>query len=1020
MKQLLLYLKKQIMLLFLIVTLPSIAQTSPQVYNTSGTFTVPAGVYQVTVEAWGGGGKGGSCLSQNGINVGGGGGGGAFTSKSIAVTPGATYTVNVGTGATTTANGGDSWFINTTTILAKGGNSTGNNIKTGSNGGNAASCIGDLTANGGNGATGIDNVSGGGGGAGAEPGDIGITPSANDYRGAIATCYGGNGGNGYISENGDGLPGVSPGGGGGGGRRNNNNGSNSGLGGFGGNGRIIIKWGNTSPPATLTNGPGGITADLQLWLRADLLDGTTSVANDTNISTWYSQARGSNATKPAAVGAPIYRNSPTYNINYNAVVDFTNSYNSPSQVYTDSNSSRQYLKGESGFYTQESFVVVIPDVTVTSSLNSMDVFCGDRLPCLEIDKTGIVYGNLDTRFTNEVLSYSFGPSTNYGAAEVSSTKEYTSVGIINSRNNNANSGMQLYFNGNNLSPTEVNTASHRNVYDSQYWIGRSEGWDGSLDGRIAEIITFSSRKNDVTERTKIESYLAIKYGITLGVSGTSQNYVDSSNNVIWDVTANSGYNTKIAGIGRDDASKLNQKQSRSVVANSLLSVGLGTIATTNTANTYTFGSDKKYLVWGENGSSMNDSGTDITITFAGTSNVTTSVDIPFKKWKIVESGGDIETTRLTIPTSSLGNLPALSGNDAYVMVVASDAAFTTNVETIFLTTSGVNQTVDYDFDGTKFFTFGVAHESIYSRHATFDGADDVVKFDTVNNLNSSFTLMFWMRPTGQNALNGERIIASKYNGATGYRIYLATNHKINFAWSGGSTIISNTTFTSPVWHHIAFIYSGGTVELYVDGVLDRSQASADPISNTFNFSIGAEYRTKSDIRNYFNGDIDEFRIWNKALTLNEVKFIMNQEISQNGTATKGIVLPSTLTKNDVSTLDWNTLTAYYSMNSFIGTYINDDSLNNNRGNMFVPNKVSVTLQSAPMPYETTADGLWSDTTTWTNGSIQAIPYGVSIVNGFTPIDWNIVRTNHNVSSTGNKILLGPVSYTHLRAHETEL
>ncbi|MFN3967858.1 LamG-like jellyroll fold domain-containing protein [Flavobacterium sp.] len=1006
MKQLLLQFEKSIMLLFLLITLISNAQTSPQVYNASGTFTVPAGVYQVTVEAWGGGGKGGSCLSQNGINVGGGGGGGAFASKSIAVIPGATYTVNVGTGATTTAPGGDSWFINNTTILAKGGNSTGNNVKIGSNGGNAASCIGDLTASGGNGATGIDNVSGGGGGAGAEPGEIGITPSANDYKGAIATCYGGNGGDGYIAVNGDGFPGVNPGGGGGGGRRNNNNGSNSGLGGFGGNGRIIIKWGDATPPATLVNGPGGVTADLQLWLRADLLDGTTSVANDTSVSTWYSQARGSNATKPAAVGAPVYRNSPTYNVNYNAVVDFTNSYNSPSQVYTDLNSSRQYLKGSSGFYTQESFVVVIPDVTVTSTLNSMDVFCGDRLPCQEIDKTGIVYGNLDTRFTNEVLSYSFGPSTTYGAAEVSTSKQYDNVGIINSRNNSANTGMQLYYNGNNLSPTEVNTTTHRNVYDSQYWIGRSEAWDGSLEGRIAEIITFSSRKNDVTERTKIESYLAIKYGITLGVSGTSQNYVDSSNNVIWDATANSGYNNKIAGIGRDDASKLNQKQSRSVASNPLLSIGLGTIATTNTANTNSFGGDKRYLVWGENGSSMNDSGTDLTITFAGTSNVTTTVDIPFKKWKIVESGGDVETTRITIPTSSLGNLPALSGNDAYVMIVASDAAFTTNIETVFLSTSGANQTTDYDFDGTKFFTFGVAHESIYSRHATFDGADDVVKFDAVNNLNSSFTLMFWMRPTGQNALNGERIIASKYNGATGYRIYLATNHKINFAWSGGSTLISNTTFTSAVWHHIAFVYSGGTIQLYVDGVLDRSQASAAPTSNTFNFSIGAEYRTKSDIRNYFNGDIDEFRLWNKALTLNEVKFIMNQEISQNGTVTKGTVLPSTLTKNDISTLDWNTLTAYYSMNSFIGTHINDDSLNNNRGNMFVPNKVTVTLQSAPMPYETAADGLWSDTTTWTNGSIQAIPYGVSIVNGSTPIDWNIVRTNHNISSTGNKTLLG--------------
>ena len=1006
MKQLLLYLKKNIILLFLIITLTSIAQTSPQVFNTSGTFTVPPNIHQVTVEAWGGGGKGGSCMSQNGINVGGGGGGGAYASRSIAVTPGETYTVTVGSGATTSAPGGDSWFINTTTILAKGGNSTGDNVKTGSSGGSATSCIGGLSASGGDGATGIDNVSGGGGGAGAESGDIGITPSANDYRGAIATCYGGNGGNGYISENGDGLPGISPGGGGGGGRRNNNNGSNSGLGGFGGNGRIIIKWGNTNPPATLTNGPGGVMADLQLWLRADLLDGTTTVADNTNVNIWHSQARGSNAIKPEAIGAPFYRNNPEYNVNYNAVVDFTNNYNSSSQVYTDSNSSSQYLKGNSGFYSQESFVVVIPDVIVSSSLKSMDVFCGDRLPCQEIDKTGITFGNLDSRFTNEVLSYGFGGSTTYGAAEISISKQYSNVGIINSRNNSSNSGMQLFYNGNNLAPVEVNSTSHRNVYDSQYWIGRSEAWDGSLDGRIAEVITYSSRKNDATERTKIETYLGIKYGITLGINGTSQNYLGSDGTIIWDATANSGYNFDIAGIGRDDISRLNQKQSRSVNANANVTIGLGTIATTNTANTNAFDADKKYLIWGDNGSNMNDSGTDLTLTFGGTSNVTTLTDIPIKKWKIVEVGGDVATAKVALPTSAFANLPALSGNDAYVMIVASDEAFTTGLETIFLTANGTNQETVYDFDGTKFFTFGVAHESVFSRHATFDGTDDIMKVGNANNLNNTFSLMTWIRPTGANALANDRTIVSKYDGSTGFRVYLSTNNKVNVTWNGGTTLTSNTTLPNSEWHNIAVIYSSGLIRLYIDGVLDSTVASAAPVANTHTFSIGAENRTKSDTRNFFSGDIDEFRLWNKAITLTELKFVMNQEIQQNGTITRGAVLPTSISKNDINTLNWSNLQAYYSMNSFIGTHINDDSQNNNRGNVFLPNKTTITVQSSPQPYQSSADGSWTNATTWSNGTIQQLPNSISIVDGTTPINWNIVRTNHNVSSTGNKTLLG--------------
>jgi len=985
------------------VTSTKVLAITSQTFTSSGTFTVPAGVYQVTVEGWGGGGKGGDGLNVG--KVGGGGGGGAYASKSIAVVPGTTYTVNVGLGAINASNGGDSWFINTSTFLAKGGTTALDNAVSGGAGGSESASIGDITSRGGNGANGVTGSYGGGGGAGAEAGEnMGVDATTN--LGAIATCSGGNGGNGYTSQNGDGLPGITPGGGGGGGRRNGNNGVNQGKGGFGADGKIIIKWPVNALPSTITNAPGGVTSNLQLWLRSDLLNGTTTVADNTPVSTWYTQARGANAIKPAAVGSPVYRNNAAYNINFNAVVDFTNPYNTPSQVYTDLSSSRQYLKGTNGYYSADTFVVVIPDVTVTSALNSMDVFGGKSAPCNINAKSGISYGNVDTRFTNEVLSYTSGTTSSYGTAEVSTSTSYSSPGIINVRNNSGNTGMQLFYNGNNIATTEVNTTKHRNINDSQYWIGRSEAWDGSLDGRIAEIITYSSRKNDTTERNKIESYLGIKYGITLGINGTSQNYIGSDGTVLWDVTANAGYNYDIAGIGRDDVSKLNQKQSKSVNVNGNLTIGLGTIATTNTANTYAFDTDKKYLIWGDNGGNMNDSGNDLILTFGGSSNVTTLTDIPNKKWKIVEKGGDVSTARVSIPTSALANLPALSGNDAYVMVVASDAAFTNDVETIFLSTNGTKQETDYDFDGTKYFTFGVAHESIYSRHATFDGIDDTMKTAAVNNLNSTFTIMTWIRPTGANTSANDRTIVSKYNGTTGFRVYLSTNNKINVSWTGGTTLTSATALPNAEWHNIAVIYSSGSIKLYIDGVLDSTIASAAPASSTNIFSIGAEYRSKSDTRNFFKGDIDEFRLWDKAISLTELKFVMNQEILQNGTGTKGAVLPTTITKNDINTLNWSNLQAYYSMNSFIGTCINDDSLNNNRGNVFSPNKTTITVQSSPQPYQSGANGAWSSTATWSNGTIQQLPNSISIVDGATPIDWNIVRTSHDVSSTGNKTLLG--------------
>lgn len=485
-----------------------------------------------------------------------------------------------------------------------------------------------------------------------------------------------------------------------------------------------------------------------------------------------------------------------------------------------------------------------------------------------------------------------------------------------------------------------------------------------------------------------------------------QDYYDSNGNVIWNATANSGYNNNIDLIGRDDNLSLNKKQNTGVSPTPFVTIGLGSIAVSNASNPNTFSADRNYLVWGDNNSDMNDSNSNLTLNFGGTSGVSTSVDLPNRRWKIVESGGDVGKIRVSIPSSGMLGMPTLAGNDNYVMVVASDAGFTTDVETVFLTISGLNQVADFDFDGTKYFTFGVAQQTSFSRHASFDGVDELIKFEAVNNLTSSFTMMFWVRPTGQNALSTDRTIASKYNGATGYRVYLSTDNRINVSWTGGTTLTSSTALPNSIWHNIAIVFSSNLTKLYIDGVLDSTVASVAPTTNTNNFSIGAEYRNKSDIRNYFAGDIDEFRLWNRGISLTQIKFIMNQEILQSGAGIKGSIIPETVTKNDIRTLKWANLVAYYSMNSFIGTHVNDDSAYSNRGNLFNQNKVTIANQTAPMPYDSTIEGQWSNVNTWANGTIQSPPNSVSIINNTTPINWNIVRTNHNVFSVTNKVVLG--------------
>lgn len=786
---------------------------------------------------------------------------------------------------------------------------------------------------------------------------------------------------------------------------------------------ITIYGTNYSTPFTA---PGGITTDLDLWLRADQINGTGLQADNTDVDLWIDRGLGNNAKVTddtnSGVDRPLYFNNPVQNVNFNPVVNFNNNTATAPKENTYLRAGRQFLYGTSGFDTQDFFAVVIPNVPVSNGTNPpMDVFTSQRASSNAYDEdiTGFGFGNFSARFSGEVIAYALGtnpsPSPSnpnlrgYGVAEVSGNT-YNRVMIVNPRNNTSGT-QELFVNALNIGNTEVGVPQFSNENDRRFWLGRSQVFDGSYNGRIAEIITYSSRKNDAAERRHIESYLAIKYGITLGVNGISQNYQDSNSNIIWNTSSGGGgFNYDIAGLGRDDASQLNQKQSISQnngVNSPILTVGLGDIFPTNSANPNTFATDRSFLVWGSNGQSMNNSGTPINISF-GPDLVSTSTEIPNRKWMLVETGGNVPTVKVSVPTSAVSTIIPPAGNDAFVMIIADDENFTTGIEMVFMTQNGSNQEALFDFDGIKFLTFGVAHETVVSRHLTFDGNDDFVRTDNAPTLSNTFTVMGWMRTLGPNNANTDQTVFSNTNGTDGFSTHIRSNGRFRMTWSGSGTNSIESSVVIPLaqWRHFAVIFDGSNAQLFIDGVLDRTSNANTPATFSNSFSLGAEFRTQTDVRNFFNGNLEEIRFWDRALTVSEIRFIMNQEIVQNAAGTRGTVIPVSITKNDISALSWNSLTAYYSMNSFIGTHINDDSQNHQRGRLIVPDKVQVFNQTAPLPYISMSNGAWSSLTTWQNGNQMQLPNSLSIVDNSTPIDWNIVRSQHNINSTGNKTLLG--------------
>jgi len=176
-------------------------------FTTPGTFswTAPPNVFEVSAVAIGGGG-GGSQSTNAGSGA---GGGGLGWRNRIQVTPGTSYTVQVGAGGTRPAttvvgsggNGGQSFFINATIVAGNGGAAALDNNSSQPAGG---TFVGEGGGNGGAGGQRIDtNQAGGGGGAGGYTGAGGrgggtLTPTAGT---------GGGGGGGGRATGGSGTAG---------------------------------------------------------------------------------------------------------------------------------------------------------------------------------------------------------------------------------------------------------------------------------------------------------------------------------------------------------------------------------------------------------------------------------------------------------------------------------------------------------------------------------------------------------------------------------------------------------------------------------------------------------------------------------------------------------------------------------------------------------------------------------------------------------------------------------------------
>jgi len=236
--------------------------------------------------------------------------------------------------------------------------------------------------------------------------------------------------------------------------------------------------------------------------------------------------------------------------------------------------------------------------------------------------------------------------------------------------------------------------------------------------------------------------------------------------------------------------------------------------------------------------------------------------------------------------NSASTMASFSDPGSYVLRLTADDGELSSSDTVALTVNPQPPTNSaLEFNGsTQYVTFGQAPglgasnftiETWFSREGAGVGTNTgsggiasaipLVTKGRAEAEGSNVDMNYFL---GIDATSG-KLVADFEEGAGGTGP-LGLNHPIS-----GQTVV-----TSNVWHHAAATYDGQTWRLYLDGVLDRKltvgqPARADSIQHA---ALATAMNSTGMADGFFQGTLDEARIWNYARSSQQIRSSRNTEI----------------------------------------------------------------------------------------------------------------------------------------------
>jgi len=192
--------------------------------------------------------------------------------------------------------------------------------------------------------------------------------------------------------------------------------------------------------------------------------------------------------------------------------------------------------------------------------------------------------------------------------------------------------------------------------------------------------------------------------------------------------------------------------------------------------------------------------------------------------------------------------------------------------------------------------------------AEFDGASDYIQLDTPFS-HTNHTIAAWVYANDTAAL--KIIFDNRDTGDDGILLLNWSDERILYQINGANIFSVDAIVND--WVFVVATYDGTTQKLYFDGSLQGSQATNKTIDVSFDAVIGRSRYSASD---YFNGNLANVAIWNRALSSDEINSVMWKSV------------------NALTSAESNGLQAWYSLDDIDGTSVPDSSGNGNNGTAY--------------------------------------------------------------------------------------